>query len=213
MKWLRLRKAPGKGRSVLAVIAGLLIASALVRVSIGAGQAVARVSDGVLPEFAQESMDSDARTAAMAAMAEDFPPVMSDSEISDMVAAFQAREARLTAREAALEDRMAALRVADQQVTEKLVKLEAAEQRLRDTIALAETASKDDLDRLTLVYENMKPKQAAALFEEMDPNFAAGFLGRMRPESAAEIMAGLSPESAHMFSVVLAGRNANVPRE
>ncbi|MEL6380824.1 MAG: hypothetical protein AAFQ29_13790 [Pseudomonadota bacterium] len=213
MKSFRLRKACGKGRSVLGIIAGLLIASALVRLSIGAGQAVALVSDGVPPDTSQEVLGEVPGTPAMAAMAEDFPPVMSDTEISDMVAAFQAREARLTAREAALEDRMAALRVADQQVTEKLAKLEAAEQQLRETIALAETASKDDLDRLTLVYENMKPKQAAALFEEMDPNFAAGFLGRMRPESAAEIMAGLSPESAHMFSVVLAGRNANVPRE
>jgi len=84
---------------------------------------------------------------------------------------------------------------------------------LRETIALAESASDNDLDRLTKVYESMKPKQAAALFEQMNPNFAAGFLGRMRPEAAAMIMAGLSPEAAHSFSVVLAGRNANVPRE
>jgi len=35
----------------------------------------------------------------------------------------------------------------------------------------------------------------------------------MRPEAAAAIMAGLSAEAAHLFSVVLAGRNANVPRE
>ncbi len=54
----------------------------------------------------------------------------------------------------------------------------------------------------------MKPKRAAALFEQMDARFAAGFLARMRPDAAAAVMAGLSPEAAHMFSVVLAGRNA-----
>ena len=96
---------------------------------------------------------------------------------------------------------------------QKLIALTQAEAALRDTIALADTAAESDLDRLTKVYENMKPKQAAALFEEMHPNFAAGFLGRMRPEAAAEIMAGLSPEAAHTFSVVMAGRNANVPTE
>lgn len=204
-------------RSVLAVIAGLLIASALVRLGGGAGQAVALVTDSEPEEMMQESMgdegDEGKSLPSDAAMAQNFPTEMSTSEVSDMVAAFQAREARLAAREAALEDRMTALRVADQQITAKLEKLEAAEAQLRETIALAETASKDDLDRLTLVYENMKPKQAAALFEEMDPNFAAGFLGRMRPEAAADIMAGLSPASAHLFSVVLAGRNANVPQE
>ncbi|MEM6587625.1 MAG: hypothetical protein AAF641_04190 [Pseudomonadota bacterium] len=216
---MKLPKRAGKraGRSVLAVIAGLLIASALVRLGGGAGQAVALVTDGAMNTMMQDGAEKGPEKGTAppvgAAMAEDFPPTMGASEISDMVAAFQAREARLVAREEALEDRMAALRVADQQISEKLAKLEQAETQLRETIALAETASKDDLDRLTLVYENMKPKQASALFEEMDPNFAAGFLGRMRPEAAAAIMAGLSPESAHLFSVVLAGRNANVPQE
>ncbi|MEM7596262.1 MAG: hypothetical protein AAF382_01115 [Pseudomonadota bacterium] len=208
-----MRRTKRAGRSVLGVIAGLLIASALVRLGVGAEQAVARAVDGVQPDLAQSGEDRDGRVPTMAAMAEDFPTEMSNAEVSDMLAAFQAREARLAAREAALDERLAALKVADQQISEKLARLEAAEAQLRDTIALAETASKDDLDRLTQVYENMKPKQAAALFEEMDPNFAAGFLARMRAESAAEIMAGLSPESAHLFSVVLAGRNANVPQE
>lgn len=213
MAWFRFRKSRRAGRSVLGIIAGLLIASALVRVGIGTGQAVARATDDMQPGIAQDVSEGRSNVPAMAAMAEDFPTEMSPIEVSNMVAAFQAREARLAAREAALEDRLTALRVADQQITEKLAKLEAAEEQLRATIALADTASKDDLDRLTLVYENMKPKGAAALFEEMDPNFAAGFLARMRPESAAEIMAGLSPEAAHLFSVVLAGRNANVPQQ
>ena len=59
----------------------------------------------------------------------------------------------------------------------------------------------------------MKPKSAAALFEEMNATFAAGFLARMRPEAAAGIMASLSPGAAHRFSVVLAGRNADVPTD
>ena len=213
MAGFRLRKTKRAGRSVLGVIAGLLIASALVRLGIGAEQAVARALDAAEPRLAEAGQDPVTRTPVMSAMSDNFPAEMSNAEVSDMLAAFQAREARLVAREAALEERLAALNVANQQITEKLAQLEAAEAQLRETIALAETASKDDLDRLTQVYENMKPKQAAALFEEMDPNFAAGFLGRMRPEAAADIMAGLSPASAHLFSVVLAGRNANVPQE
>ena len=89
----------------------------------------------------------------------------------------------------------------------------AAEEALAATIAMADEAAATDLDQLTNVYENMKPKEAAALFEEMPPEFAAGFLGMMRPDAAALIMTQLEPEVAYSFSVVLAGRNANVPTE
>ena len=193
------RKRRQTGRGTLLVITGLLVGSALIRIGDDAGQAFARVPD---------SMEA---TKLMV------PPTAQICETPDdlraMLVAFQDRDARLSAREAAVQDRMQALQVADEEISAKLAQLEQAEAALRETIALADTAAESDLDRLTRVYENMKPKQAAALFEEMDPNFAAGFLGRMRPESAAEIMAGLSPEAAHLFSVVLAGRNADVPTE
>ncbi|MFN3207691.1 MAG: MotE family protein [Roseovarius sp.] len=189
------RRAGQKGS--LVVIATLLISSAILRIGDGAGQALARDPDAKATPASGDTGTACRTTEDMQAMLE----------------AFQAREARIQEKEAAIRDRMHALRIADEQVTEKLAQLTEAETQLRETISIAETAAEDDLDRLTRVYETMKPKQAAALFEEMDPNFAAGFLGRMRPEAAAAIMAGLSPEAAHLYSVVLAGRNANAPRE
>lgn len=193
----RRRRQPGRG--TLFIITGLLIGSALIRLGNDAGQALARAADA-----AETNALSEPPPAELCKTPED---------LRAMLRAFGAREQRLDKRETALRDRMQALRIADEEVAARLAKLEQAEAALRDTIALANTAAEDDLGRLTKVYENMKPKQAAALFEEMDPNFAAGFLGRMRPEAAAEIMAGLSPEAAHLFSVVLAGRNADVPTE
>ena len=103
--------------------------------------------------------------------------------------------------------------IAETEIDRKMAALEEAEANLRATLALANGAAEEDLARLTDVYANMKPKQAAALFEEMDPNFAAGFLGRMRPDAAAAILAGLTPRAAYTISVVLAGRNADVPKE
>lgn len=180
------------------MIAGLLAGSALLRIGDGAGQAFARGPD-------EAGKGADAQGAVMGCE--------TSEDMQAMLAAFKTREARIEEKEAAIRDRMHALRIADEQVSRKLSELAEAEGKLRETITLAETAAEGDLDRLTRVYETMKPKQAAALFEEMDPNFAAGFLGRMRPEAAAAIMAGLSPEAAHLYSVVLAGRNANVPKE
>lgn len=196
-KQRRTRKATGRG--TLVMIAALLLGSATLRLGNDAGQALARVPDAV---------DVDTTEPGQAGMSCE-PP----KDLQALLEAFGERESRIEAREAAIRDRMHALRIADAEIETKLTELKAADEQLRETMAMAETASENDLEKLTKVYESMKPKQAAALFEEMDPNFAAGFLGRMRPEAAANIMAGLSPEAAHVFSVVLAGRNAEAPRE
>ncbi|RKF13035.1 hypothetical protein D6850_16165 [Roseovarius spongiae] len=194
------RKRSRAGRGTLIVIAGLLVASAMLRMGGDAGQVFARAAapGDVTPPDAAER---EARSCE--------PP----EEMRAVLKAFQAREARIEARETAITDRLQALKLADREVARKLALLEQAEEDLRAMIALADGAAEGDIARLTKVYESMKPKDAAALFEEMNADFAAGFLGRMRPEAAAGIMAGLSPDAAHRFSVVLAGRNAGAPTE
>ncbi len=119
------------------------------------------------------------------------------------------REQRLVEQERALEEREYALRLAQQELRTSMDAFEAAEASLRQMVTLADGAAQADLDRLTRMYETMKPKDAAALFETMDLAFAAGFLGQMSPASAAEILSGLSPEVAYGVSLVLAGRNVN----
>lgn len=130
-----------------------------------------------------------------------------DPGVAAALAAIRTREARVASREAAMIDRMRALEVAEKTVSAKLEELRATEESLLETVRLSETAAENDLSRLTAVYENMKPKDAALLFGQMAPEFAAGFLGRMRSDAAAAIMAGLDPETAYSISVLLAGRN------
>ncbi|MFW8633955.1 MotE family protein [Cribrihabitans pelagius] len=190
----------------LMTIALLLMGSAIVRLGMEAGPAIAR-EVASLGEPGKESAEKP-DTGALKAQA-----LPSSAELQTMLAAFQEREAALAAREAEFEDRMKALEIADQAIDKKLAALREAEAKLRTTLALADGATEADVTRLTSVYEQMKPKEAAALFEEMDPGFAAGFLARMQPEAAAGIMAGLSPEAAYTISVVLAGRNGKVPKE
>lgn len=184
------------GRGALLLIAGLLLASGLLRLATGPGPALAR---GI-----GDFRASDTPTGTIAACT-------TPEEIGPVLKALKAQRETLDAREAALADRVAALNLAETEITRNLAALEAAEERLAATLSLADSAAETDIERLTSVYENMKPKEAAALFEEMEPAFSAGFLGRMRPEAAAAIMAGLTPQTAYTISVVLAGRNANVP--
>ena len=184
------RTRPAKG--VLSIIAGMLIASGLIRIGNEAEQAFATEQEISLAESAACDPNSD-NTALREAI--------------------QVREDRVATREAQLEDRLQAMRVAEAEITERLTQLHDAQASLAETISVADGAAEEDLGQLTAVYENMKPQDAAALFETMEPDFSAGFVGRMRPEVAAVIMAQLAPETAYAISAILAGRNANAPTQ
>lgn len=193
---LALRRSPS--RQVLPVIAVLLIGSGLVRLGEEAGQVLA-----------QEAMP--AEMIAVTTVPETTCAGIEGPE--ELLAAFRARESRVAEREAQVDERTALLAQTEERLTSMLAELEQAEASLAATLALAETAAQDDLGRLTAVYENMKPVDAAALFTEMDPAFSAGFMSLMRPDAAAAIMTNLSPETAYSISVILAGRNAGAPTE
>lgn len=180
------RRAP---RRVLPVVAGMLFLSALVRMGAGAGEVLAS-EDAAAPESASPQQST-----------------------SELLAAFQAREERVAAREAEVEARLKEIQAAEAGLQAQIVTLQDAEARLSVTLALAETAAQDDVTRLAKVYEAMKPADAAALFAAMDPDFAAGFVGLMNPESAAAVMTNLEPPAAYAISAVLAGRNALAPTE
>ncbi|GLP87254.1 hypothetical protein GCM10007921_28140 [Tritonibacter mobilis] len=190
-------------RGTLMLLALFLMGSAVVRIALEAAPAIARE----VAEIKAGENDEAAPSAPGRASVPD------SAEMQAMLTAFKKREANLAEREAELEDRMRALEIADEAIDKKLQDLQQAEQKLLTTLALADGAAEQDVTKLTTVYEQMKPKDAAALFEEMDPTFAAGFLARMKPEAAAGVMAGLSPEAAYTISVVLAGRNGEVPKE
>ena len=198
------RKQPRKaGRGALILIAGFFLASGLLRLGSGTGSAIAREIESLSSESATLKVTETATPQACE----------SGEGIGELLASLREREARIATKEASLADRTQALAVAEVGVKKNLAALIEAEQKLKATMALADTAAEDDLSRLTAVYENMKAKDAAKLFEEMDPQFSAGFLGRMRPDAAAAIFAGLTPAKAYSISVILAGRNADVPTE
>jgi len=192
------KRQPGRGALLTVML--LFLLSGLARLSGETGQAIAREISALSEEGA-----GNAETARICTHPE--------IEIATLLNDLQTREFRMEAQERYIEDRMQALNVAEVIYEENMARLIAAENALASTMSRSETAAEDDLARLTSVYENMKPKDAANLFETMDHEFAAGFLGRMRPDAAAAVFAGLEPETAYRISIVLAGRNANAPTE
>jgi flagellar motility protein MotE (MotC chaperone) len=176
----------------------LLVASAVLRLGPGLGEAVAQA--------AREP----AAPPASPATAEPGPDLRATVALLEAV---RAREREIAAREAMFEDRVRALAVAEEEARLQIARLTEAEARLAATLSLADGAAEADIARLVAVYQAMRPEQAAALFSEMEPDFAAGFLARMAPESAAQVLAGLDPGLAYSMTVTLAGRNARAPRE
>lgn len=203
------------GRGSVLVIAALFIGSATVRLATSANGALAQ--DSQLPTTPMSPPHVGAQENNALPTPEDEPhqssfPSSNREELSALIKALKDREVQVQEREKQVEMRLRALAVADAEIEKRLVTLTETEQALRATLSLADDASEKDLLRLTSVYESMKPKDAAILFEQMEPNFSAGFLGRMRPDVAAEVLAGLSPQVAYSISVILAGRNAAVPK-
>jgi flagellar motility protein MotE (MotC chaperone) len=175
------------GQGALFVVAMLFASSGALRLGSGIGAALANSGGEAEPA------EGDATATC------EMPTAISD--------ALTLREDRVAAQEAALNDRLAALALANAAITKRMDEMKAAEDELKATLALADGAAEDD------IYQAMKPKDAAALFETMSPEFAAGFLGRMPPDSAAAILSGMSSEAAYGISVIVAGRNADVPKE
>lgn len=182
------------GQGTLFIVAIFLASSGALRLGSGLGAALARTDESAARQTATDPLECPA-------------PPLAVSE------ALTLREGRLAAQEAALQDRLAALALADAAITGRMADMQALEDKLRATVAMADGAAEADVERLTAVYQAMKPKDAAALFEAMAPEFAAGFLGRMQPEAAAAILSGMSSEAAYGLSVIVAGRNANAPKD
>lgn len=129
-----------------------------------------------------------------------------------MLKAIQQRESELDAEEKRLADRQQTLNVAEAKLAEQLAAFEKAQKNLESTLAMADKAAENDITRMTTVYENMKPSEAAKIVERMDVSFAAGLLARMRPDLAAEVLSGMNPDAAYAVTLTIASRNARVPK-
>ena len=193
MKGTQKRRSP---RGILAFVVAMLLLSGSLRLG-SIGIAVASSPTNI-----------DQKTRAIEAVSE----CVTDAETQELMDLLKARSERIFAMEAAQEKRQIELTAAEAAILENLSRVEEAEARLSQTIQLVDGASSKDINKLTSVYESMKPKDAALLFEQMSPDFAAGFLAEMSPSAAAGILSGLTSEKAYAVSVVLAGRNANAPK-
>jgi len=168
--------------------------------------AVCRI--GPAANFAQaQSLDSTTSDDSASESTEGVGPFRTTE---DFLRDLQQRERELVKQEHELRRLQKELNRSALDLEEQIIELKNAEDSLSETMAIADQIFEEDLQNLTRVYENMKPKNAANLFEEMAPEFAAGFLSKLSNEKAADILTFMDPKVAYSISVIIAGRNSEI---
>jgi flagellar motility protein MotE (MotC chaperone) len=130
-------------------------------------------------------------------------PAISDAEKATLQD-LRARRKELDARSARLDEREALLTASERRLTERVQQLTALQAKL-------EQLDKDRLERqeanwrgLVRVYEDMRPRDAAAIFNDLDNAVLIPVLDRMKDAKAAPILAAMTPERARGATSLLA---------
>ncbi|MBX3513582.1 MAG: flagellar protein FlbB [Xanthobacteraceae bacterium] len=112
----------------------------------------------------------------------------------------QQRRQELDAKARDLELRENLIREAEQRLETRLNEL-----RVLENPASAENpADSPKMKNLVIMYENMKPKEAARIFEKLDVTVLVGIAKAMKPPKLSEVLAVMNPDAAQKLTVELA---------
>lgn len=184
-------------RVMLLIVCSILMTSAVIRLS---SSAVLAMVDGSAEKTPNVSRPLESKNNG--------PAAHDREKMNEVIQMLNEREEKVKQLEQKVHLKEKILKETAKQINRRINELTKAEEKLRGTIVQVQTASESDLQKLTTVYESMKPKDAAQIFQAMDANFAAGFFALMQPTTAASIMSELDSDLAYTISAVLAGRNA-----
>ena len=119
------------------------------------------------------------------------------------------RRDALAAKDRDLEMRDSLLRATERKLDEKIGQL-----RTMETAGDGAAGKNDPKSRyrtLVVMYENMKPKEAARVFDRLDVKVLLDLVGHMNPRKMSEILAVMEPAAAEKLTVALARQAAAVP--
>jgi flagellar motility protein MotE (MotC chaperone) len=129
------------------------------------------------------------------------------------------RRSEIDARDRDIEMRDNLLRTTERKLDEKIGQLRTLESQLEANQA-AKNDPKARFKPLVVMYESMKPKEAARVFDRLDLRVLIDLVGHMNPRKVSEIMAAMEPAAAERLTVALARQaqggpvqEANAPQQ
>ena len=118
----------------------------------------------------------------------------------------QKRREQLDARGRDLDMRENLLKAAEQRLEAKVAELRDVEGKVKIAEGNRDQAEAKRFKGIIMMYENMKPKDAARIFNRLDMNILVDVSTKMKPRSMSEILAQMAPEAAERLTVELANR-------
>lgn len=116
------------------------------------------------------------------------------------------RRGEIEARDRDLELRDNLIKMSERKLDERIGELRTLENQL------GQNAGKNDAKTryrpLVVMYESMKPKEAARVFDRMDVRILIDLIGHMNPRKVSEILAAMDPAAAEKVTVALARQAA-----
>ena len=106
------------------------------------------------------------------------------------------RRQELDARDAALSARESILAAAEQKLTARVEELAALQKKLQDLEAARKQREEAGWLGLVKLYEDMKPRDAAAIFNDLQMPVLLALVDRMKEAKAAPILAAMTPDKA-----------------
>ena len=130
-------------------------------------------------------------------------PVVVPAELQ-LLQDLRKRRQQLDERERDLDQRADLLRSAQMKLEAKLDQLSSLQKRLEQLEQQRQARDGENWTGLVKTYEDMKPKDAAAIFDALDMHVLLEVLDRMEDRKAAAILADMLPERARIVTQMLA---------
>jgi flagellar motility protein MotE (MotC chaperone) len=130
----------------------------------------------------------------------------SASEI-EVLSSLTKRREDLDKRQAELDMREKLLMATEQRLDQKLAEIKSIQGEVQAAVGTLNDKQTKEIASLVKVYENMKPKDAAAIMQDLDRSILLEVCSRIKEAKMAPILAAMEPSKAREITVLLAKRN------
>ncbi|MFT8419470.1 MAG: hypothetical protein ABF636_11675 [Acetobacter sp.] len=131
-------------------------------------------------------------------------PEVSKAE-ADLVKDILARQSTIEGEQQQLDQQKHVLNAARAVLDQKMNTLDASMATLEQKQAAHREVMDAETDRLVRIYEDMPPKEAAAVFNIMDIHVLIAVASKMNTRKVSAIMGNMSPERVNLISQFMAG--------
>ena len=133
------------------------------------------------------------------------PIMFSRSEI-ELLQELSKRRKELDAREQTVVQREGLLTAAEARIERRLAALGEVKTEIEGLIKKYEAQEEKELKNLVLIYEKMKPKEAARIFDQLEMDVLLKVIDRMKSTKTAPVLAAMAPERAKELTMRIAER-------